>query len=98
MARAVPEAARVELVVPEDLAARAVPEDQVTREAPAVRVDPVVQAAQVGAGVAQEVPGAPEEDRVDPAGTNDPAVESCRIKAQKLPDDFGRILSGVSGL
>ena len=93
-ARVVPVEDRVARVVPEeDPVARAVPmEDRVARAVP--EEDPVAQAARV-VGVAQEVP---EVDRVDPAGTNDPAVGSCRIKVQMLPDDFGRILSGVSGL
>jgi hypothetical protein len=87
VARAVPEAARVELVVPEGQAVPVVP------EGPAVRVDPVVvlvQAARVAAGVAQEVPGAPEEDRMDPAGTSDPAasddsLRSVLFKIERIP-------------
>ena len=35
--------------------------------------------------------------RVAPAATSDPEVGSCRIKAQMLPDDFRRMLSGVQG-
>jgi hypothetical protein len=44
----------------EDRVDRAVREDQAARAGPAARV----------------VPGDPEEDRVDPAGTNDPAVSA----------------------
>jgi len=55
-------------VVPE---APVVPGDQEAREAlegPAVRGAPVA-----------EVPGAPEEDRVDPAATSDAAVRACGL-------------------
>ena len=54
--------------------ARAVPEDQVVR---VVREGLEDQAVRV-------VPGDPEEDRVDPAGTNDPAVSAGGLLRRRL--------------
>ena len=61
--------------------AREVPEDQATRAVPAVREgleDRAVPVAREGLEdqAVRVVPGDPEEDRVDPAGTNDPAVSA----------------------
>ena len=70
--------APVARAVPETQVAREGLEDQATREDRAVpgvregledRVARAVPAARV-------VPGDPEEDRVDPAGTNDPALSA----------------------
>ena len=56
---------------------RVVPGAQVVRVALGGRVDPVVRAGQV-------VPGDPEEDRVDPAGTSDPAVSTRGLLRRRL--------------
>ncbi len=76
-ARVVPEEGRAELVVLEDQAVRAVPEgkaEPVVLEDQAARVVPVVEAT-------QEVPGAPEVDRVDPG-----VVQAARV-AQEVPEE-----------
>ena len=68
--RVVPAEGRAEPVVPEDQAVRVDPVVQAVREAledQAARADP-------GAEVTQEVPGAPEVDRVDPA-----VVQAARV-------------------
>jgi len=70
-------AALVALEGPAVLEDRVVPGAQVVRVALGGRVDPVVRAGQV-------VPGDPEEDRVDPAGTSDPAVSTRGLLRRRL--------------
>ena len=63
-------------VAPEDRVARTVPETQVAREGLEdwVAREGLEDLVARAVPAARVVPGDPEEDRVDPAGTSDPAV------------------------
>jgi len=92
---------RAARVVPEDRAAPGVPgvpeEDRAVPVVQAARAVPVVPGGPVEDRVDPAAPGGPVEDRVedrvDPAGTSDPEVGSCRI----IPDGLSRMLNGVRG-